>query len=176
MSNNDKDAQAYFNLLAKAEVQLPDYPRGTGCYSRAQHAAKLMSHHGRDVELIWALGSINSFVPDIPNADWGNGMAFHVAVLDKQTGLVFDQAFCHEPVSRKRWENLFIPVREDGIRPRIITSGLDKYATMVHGEPELVEGTPENIRKGAEGLYLMTIRRYKPVTIDRVGNEPDYEA
>lgn len=176
MSTPDKDAQAYFNLLAKAEVQLPNYPRGTGCYARAQHAAKLMKHHGRDVELIWALGMQNNFIPDIPNADWGGGMAFHVAVLDKQTGLIFDQAFCREPVSRVRWENLFKPVTMSGTKPEFTTTDTQKYARMPGKEPEIRGCTPDEANFIAQQLYLSTVRNKAPVIIERIGNNPAYES
>lgn len=177
MSGPDKNAQAYFNLFSKAEAQLPLYPRGTACYTRAQHAARLMKHHGRDIELIWALGTINNFIPNIPsspNFDWGNGMAFHVAVRDKATNLVYDQAFFHEPVSQEQWGNTFIPIRADGIRPRIERSDINMFPRLKDGEPKLLDCTANEALEIAGKLYLKTVRNHKPTIIDRLGsgNQP----
>lgn len=166
-----KNAKTYFNLFSKAEVQLPDYPRGTACYARAQHVARLLKWHGRDVELIWALGTINNFVPTIKDADWGNGMAFHVAVRDKETNLVYDQAFFHEPLPQEQWVNTFTPIRPDGVRPRIETSDTETFARMVGNEPKLLTCTTDAALEIAKRLYESTVRKYSPTPINKLGAE-----
>ena len=98
-------------------------------------------------------------------------MAAHVAVLDKETGLVYDQAFCREPVDRKRWENLFLPGRADGIRPRIETSGLNTVVRKHHNEPRLFQASPEIMAKEVETAVHLTLSNHKPQIIERIGND-----